>query len=84
MKETFSIAHSMFRKDFDFRACPIVFLCLLLSFRVNCHKSETLGGGGGGSLFQDVPLVDFTYLVFTRIPGKSYRRRLGSLIVVLV
>ena len=41
-------------------------------------------GEGEGSLFEDVPLVDFTYLVFTRIPGKSYRRRLGSFFVVLV
>ena len=24
--------------------------------------------------FEDVPLVEFTYLVFTRSPGESYRR----------
>ena len=31
----------------------------------------------------DVPLVDFTYLAFTRVPGKSYCRRLGSLLLCL-
>ena len=29
---------------------------------------------------KDVPLVEFNYLVFTRMPGESYRRRLGSLL----
>ena len=29
---------------------------------------------------EDVPLVEFMYLVFTRMPGESYRRRLGSLL----
>ena len=27
-----------------------------------------------------VPLVEFMYPVFTRMPGESYRRRLGSLL----
>jgi len=30
----------------------------------------------------DVPLVELTYLVFTRMPGKSYRKRLRSFVVV--
>ena len=30
-------------------------------------------------LFEDVPLVEFMYLVLTRMPGESYRRRLRSL-----
>ena len=29
---------------------------------------------------EDVPLVEFMYLVFTRMPGVSYRRRLRSLL----
>jgi len=29
---------------------------------------------------QNVPLVEFMYLVFTRIPGESYRRRLRTLL----
>ena len=33
-----------------------------------CHISE------------DVPLVEFMYFVFTRMPGESYRRRLRSLL----
>ena len=28
--------------------------------------------------FEDVPLVEFMYLVLTRMPGESYRRRLRS------
>ena len=32
---------------------------------------------------EDVPLVEFTYLVFTRVPGESYRKRLGSLLLCL-
>ena len=37
----------------------------------------------GGILSEDVPLVKFVYLVFTRMPGESYRRRLGSLLLYL-
>ena len=32
---------------------------------------------------EDVPLVEFLYLVFTRMPGESYRRRLRSLLLYL-
>ena len=32
---------------------------------------------------EDVPLVEFMYLVFTRIPGESYRWWLGSLLLHL-
>ena len=32
---------------------------------------------------EDVPLVEFMYLVFTRMPGESYRRRLRSLLMYL-
>ena len=32
---------------------------------------------------EDVPVVEFTYLIFTRMPGKSYRRRLRSLLLCL-
>ena len=31
-------------------------------------------------LFEEVPLVEFMYLVFTRMPCESYRRRLRSLL----
>ena len=33
--------------------------------------------------FRDVPLVEFMYLVFTRMPGDSYRRRIRSLLLYL-
>ena len=36
-----------------------------------------------GILSKDVPLVEFMCLVFTRMPGESYRRRLGSLLLCL-
>ena len=32
---------------------------------------------------EDIPLVEFMYLVFTRMPGESYRRRLRSLLLYL-
>ena len=35
------------------------------------------------SSFEDVPLVEFQYLVFTPIPGESRCRRLGSLLLCL-
>ena len=32
---------------------------------------------------EDVPLVEFMYLVFTRMPGENYRRQLRSLLMYL-
>ena len=37
----------------------------------------------GASILEDVPLVEFMYLVFTRMPGESYRRGRGSLLLYL-
>ena len=34
-------------------------------------------------LLEDVPLVEFIYLVFTRMPGESYHRRLRSSLLYL-
>ena len=34
------------------------------------------------ALLENVPLAELTYLVFTRMPGESYRMRLGSLLFV--
>ena len=31
-------------------------------------------------MIEDVPLMELMYLVFTRMPGETYRRRLGSLL----
>ena len=33
-----------------------------------------MGGGGRGTFFEDLPLVEFMYLLFTRLPGESYLR----------
>ena len=48
--------------------------------------SHLVGGGGGrgSSLSEDVPLVEFMYLVFTHMPGESYcRQLLRSLLLCL-
>ena len=37
-------------------------------------------GSEGVNPWRDVPMVDFMYLVFTRMPGESYLRRLRSLL----
>ena len=42
------------------------------------------GSDGKESKFEDVPLVEFMYLVFTRMPGESYHRRLTSLLCTCV
>ena len=34
--------------------------------------------------FEDGPLVEFMYIVFTRMPGESYRRWLKSLLLYFV
>ena len=34
-------------------------------------------------ILEAVPLVEFMYLVFTRMPGESYRRRLRSSLLCL-
>ena len=38
----------------------------------------------GGLLFEDVPLVQFTYLAFNCMPGEIYRRRLESVLCLCV
>ena len=37
----------------------------------------------GASFFEDVPLVEFMYLIFTCMPGESYCRQLSSLLLSL-
>ena len=37
----------------------------------------------GGLILEDVPLVEFMYLVFTRMPGDNYQRQLESLLLHL-
>ena len=36
-----------------------------------CYLGRGGWGVGGGSFFEDVPLVEFMYLVFTHMPGES-------------
>ena len=47
----------------------LVFVCLFVCFFLLKRK--------------DVPVVEFLYRVFTRVPGESYCRRLGSLLLYL-
>ena len=55
---------------------------------INSWPSKTEGVGSKkkseteqGPKAQDVPLEEFTYLVFTRMPGKSYCRQLRFLLL---
>ena len=34
--------------------------------------------------YKNVSVMEFMYLLFTRMPGESYRWRLGSFVVVVV
>ena len=40
------------------------------------------GGGGGASSVEDVPLVEFKYIACNRMPGDSYRRLFGSVLLL--
>ena len=44
-------------------------------------EMEGIYATGGASFFDSVPLVEFMDLVGTRMPGESYRQRLGSLLL---
>ena len=47
--------------------------------RITRHRTSSKKGA---SFSEDIPLVEFMHLVivFTRMPGESYFRRLGSLL----
>ena len=55
--------------------CAHLCRCVCLKWRVYMPL--------GASILEDVPLVEFMYLVFTRMPGESYRRGRGSLLLYL-
>ena len=44
---------------------------------------QLVSGTQNDMVLKDVPLVEFMYLVFTHVPGESYRRRLRSLLLCL-
>ena len=50
-------------------------------FRRRLSRTWIQGKEGGRN--NDVPLVEFMYLVFTRMPGERYRRRVRSLLLYL-
>ena len=41
------------------------------------------GWEGETYVFQDIPVVEFMYLVFTHMPGENYRRKLRSYLLCL-
>ena len=47
------------------------------------EKDLIIRKGNYSNGIEDVLLVEFMYLVFTRMPGESYRRRLRSLLLYL-
>ena len=49
--------------------------CLVLELFATVHHVLTC--------FPDFPLVELMYLVFTRMPGESYRRQTQVLVVVV-
>jgi len=52
--------------------------------RLSSYKSKTNEAESARveSTHKDVPLVEFMYLVFTCMPGESYCRRVGSLLLL--
>ena len=55
----------------------------LISAQKTSHKHNNKDPSRlkGASFFEDVHLVEFMRLVFTRMPGESYRRQLRSLLL---
>ena len=49
----------------------------------NLHARELISARKTSHKVEDVLLVEFMYLVFTRMPGVCYRRRLRSLLLCL-
>ena len=69
-----SVCHPLVRfEDVPMFLCPVI--GLLASVDV---KQQSLSLS-----LEDVPLVEFMHLVFTRVPGESYRRPLRSLLLYL-
>ena len=63
---------------------PLLMLCLSICLSVSLSLIFLLALAYLSIYLEDVPLVEFMYLVFTRMPCESYRRRLiGSLLSYL-
>ena len=56
-------------------------LCTL--YLLACQVKVITCDSGLCCCFQDIPLVEFMYLIFTRMPSESYRRQLKSLLLCL-
>ena len=67
------------------RSCPV--LSFVFSFHSLWHHLAVFHAVVPSCLllsqFTAIPLVELTYLVFTRMPGENYRKRLGSLLLSL-
>ena len=73
---TITIATSFIPTMTIFVIFTFVVMCVII-IQTNLKQNEAQ------SARVDVPLVEFMYLVFTRMPGESYRRRLRSLLLYL-
>ena len=67
-------------------------VCKFLDLKINNQTVKklfddcvyhTTSDKNGLFVFEDIPMAEFMYLVFTRMQGKSYRRRLRSLLLYL-
>ena len=91
MTGTYTQTFSAYEKWTDSQTdkCFMTHLALVLSYAytpvlASVPKTEDVCMplvGGGTLLLDDVPFVECMHLVFTHIPGDSYRRQFGSLLL---
>ena len=79
--------HLLFRQSFETRRRSAGLSDLVADLYSSPHAlglhSSGLQNNATTARIEDVPLVEFMYFVFTRMPGESYRSRLWSLLLYL-
>ena len=79
--------HLLFRQSFETRRRSAGLSDLVADLYSSPHAlglhSSGLQNNATSARIEDVPLVEFMYFVFTRMPGESYRSRLWSLLLYL-
>ena len=79
--------HLLFRQSFETRRRSAGLPDLVADLYSSPHAlglhSSGLQNNATSARIEDVPLVEFMYFVFTRMPGESYRSRLWSLLLYL-
>ena len=63
-------------KDYVWSGIKLVlsYACVHLCRRLHLKYRVCICTAGGHHFFEDVPLVEFTYFVFARMPDESYCR----------